>query len=36
MIDPLELFTVGLWLIFVVWAIALNMCRDDDVGSADE
>ena len=35
MIDPSELLDAGLWLMFVVWAIALNLCRDSEVGSSD-
>jgi len=35
MIDPWELLDAWLWLMFVVWAIALNLCRDSEVGSSD-
>jgi hypothetical protein len=35
MIDPWELLDAGLWLIFVVWAIALNLCRVNEVGCSD-
>ena len=30
MTDPWALFNVGLWFVFVTWAIALDLCRDAD------
>ena len=30
MTDPWALFNVGLWFVFVTWAIALHLCRDAD------
>jgi hypothetical protein len=35
MIRPWELLDAGLWLVFLVWSIALNLCRDHEVGSSD-
>jgi hypothetical protein len=34
MIASWELLDAGVWLIFVVWAIALNLCRVNEVGSS--
>jgi len=28
--NPLAVLEAGLWLVFVVWAIALHLCRDAD------
>ena len=31
MTNPMDVLDAGLWLVFVVWAIALDLCRDDRV-----
>ena len=27
--NPLALLETGLWFVFVVWALALHLCRDE-------
>jgi len=29
MTNPMDVLNAGLWLVFVVWAIALDLCRRD-------
>ena len=29
------LFDAGMWLMFLVWAVAWHLCRDDGVEGAD-
>jgi hypothetical protein len=36
MIDPYVLFNAGLWLVFVVWVVALNLCRVEGARRADD
>jgi len=31
MTNPMDVLSTGLWLVFVVWAVALHLCREDRV-----
>ncbi len=31
MTNPMDVLNAGLWLVFVVWAVALDLCREDRV-----